>query len=241
MMKEKDFQNRVSELKNQTHFSFADLTEITEILRGEGGCPWDREQTHESVRNCMIEEAYEVVEAIDTKNPELLQEELGDVLFQVTFHTELAKEEGLFTSREVLDGICRKMILRHPHVFGEAELSSGEEALSQWERIKTAEKKRRTLSSRLRAVPPMLPALMRAQKIAGKIDPIPEAAAKITSLAKDFSENGSAEALGELLYFCACVANEKGLNAEEELTKTTEKVIRRVESDEKSQKKQKKS
>ena len=240
-MKEREFQNRVAELRNQTHFSFADLTEITEILRGEGGCPWDREQTHKSVRNCMIEEAYEVVEAIDTQNSVLLQEELGDVLFQVTFHAELAREEGSFTSQEVLDGICRKMIERHPHVFGERKVNSGEEALSQWEQIKTAEKQRRTLSSRLRAVPPMLPALMRAQKIAGKTEPIPDAAEKLTALAGDFAKNGSAEALGELLYLCVCVANEKGLSAEEELTKTTEKVIRMVETDEKSQKNVKKS
>ena len=235
-MKERGFQNRVSKLREQTHFSFADLTEITEILRGEGGCPWDREQTHQSVRNCMIEEAYEVVEAIDTQNMVLLQEELGDVLFQVTFHTELAREEGSFTSQDVLDGICRKMIERHPHVFGEMKVASGEEALSQWEQIKRVEKQRKTLSSRLRAVPPMLPALMRAQKIAGKIDPIPGATEKLTALAGEFAKNGSAETLGELLYLCVCVANEKGLGAEETLTKTTEKVIRRVESEEKSQK-----
>ena len=235
-MKEENQRKRISELRNREHFTFADLTEITEILRGEGGCPWDREQTHESVRNCMIEEAYEVVEAIDTKNPVLLQEELVDVLFQVTFHTELAREEGRFTSQEVVDGICRKMILRHPHVFGEAEISSGEDALSQWEKIKTEEKQRKTKSSRLRAVPPMMPALMRAQKIAAKTDPVPDAAEKFAAFAAGFAREGSAETLGEMLFLCTRIASEKGLNAEEELSKTVEKVIERVEKDEKHEK-----
>ncbi len=235
-MKEQEFQSRVSTLRNQEHFSYDDLTEITEILRGEEGCPWDREQTHKSVRNCMIEEAYEVVEAIDTQNPILMQEELGDVLFQVTFHTELAREEGIFGTQEVLDGICRKMILRHPHVFGETEVTSGADALSQWEQIKIAEKKRSTLLSRLRSIPPMLPALMRAQKIAEKIRSMPERS-KTVELARSFSENGASQSLGELLYLCVCIANEKGLNAEEELTKWIEKVIEEVEADEKRQKK----
>ena len=121
-------------------YSFADLVEITAKLRSPEGCPWDREQTHESIRRNMLEEAYEAVEAIDEKDPGHLKEELGDVLLQVVFHARMAEEEGLFTLDDVVDGICEKMIRRHPWVFGDVKLSSVQEGKELWQKIKEEEK-----------------------------------------------------------------------------------------------------
>ena len=104
--------------QSMERYSFQDLNRIMALLRQPGGCPWDREQTHESIRRNMLEEAYEAVEAIDEKDPGHLKEELGDVLLQVVFHARMAEEEGLFTLDDVVDGICKKLVFRHPHVFG---------------------------------------------------------------------------------------------------------------------------
>ena len=159
---------QAKELSAKKRYDFDDLCAIVRVLRGEGGCPWDRAQTHASIRSCAIEEAYEVAEAIDKNDPVLLCEELGDLLFQAVFHAQLEAERGGFTIGDVVDGNARKMIDRHPQVFGNEEPTDADEALARWEARKVAEKGRVTLSSRLRAVPAMLPALMRAQKIAKK-------------------------------------------------------------------------
>ena len=136
----------------------ADLRMITALLRSPDGCPWDREQTHESVRENFIEETYEVVEAIDNRDPVLLCEELGDVLLQVMFHARMEEERGSFTFDDVCNGICRKLILRHPHVFGDTEVSGTAQVLDNWDAIKAAlqesdhrdrdARERRSLSSR---------------------------------------------------------------------------------------------
>ena len=159
---------QAKELSAKKRYDFDDLCAIVRVLRGEGGCPWDRAQTHASIRSCAIEEAYEVAEAIDKNDPVLLCEELGDLLFQAVFHAQLEAERGGFTIGDVVNGNARKMIDRHPQVFGNEEPTDADEALARWEARKVAEKGRVTLSSRLRAVPAMLPALMRAQKIAKK-------------------------------------------------------------------------
>ena len=143
-------------------YSFDDLVLVVSILRGEGGCPWDREQTHKSIRKDFIEETYEVIEAIDTEDPVLLREELGDVMLQVTFHAQIEKEEGRFDIDDVANDICAKLIHRHPHVFGELKLDNSAEVLKNWDKIKGVEKQRITLTDKLRSIPPMLPALMRA-------------------------------------------------------------------------------
>ena len=158
----------VQELKEETVHDFASLRSMMAILRGEGGCPWDREQTHESIRKCLIEETYEVVEAIDTKNTTLLREELGDLLFQVMFHARIEEEKGTFTIDDVIQDITEKMIHRHPHVFEAEEAADSEAVLRNWEEIKSEEKQIESVSQALRRVPPFLPALMRAQKIQGK-------------------------------------------------------------------------
>ena len=114
-------------------YGMEDLERIVALLRAPGGCPWDREQTHESIRRNMLEEAYEAAEAIDEKNPEHLKEELGDVLLQVVFHAQMAKEEGLFTFQDVVDGVAKKMVFRHPHVFGSVQAEDSDQALETWD------------------------------------------------------------------------------------------------------------
>lgn len=155
-------------LAGETRHDFASLRLLTEVLRSPEGCPWDREQDHKSIRNDLIEECYEVVEAIDTEDPVLLREELGDVLFQVLFHARIEEEKGSFTIDDVIHDICAKMIHRHPHVFGEVQADTSEKVLANWEVIKKEEKSRKSAKESMAAIPPMLPALMRAQKVAGK-------------------------------------------------------------------------
>ena len=130
-------------------YDIQDLRRIMALLRAPGGCPWDREQTHESIRRNMLEEAYEVVEAIDEKDPEHLKEELGDVLLQVVFHAQMAREEGLFTFDDVVDGVAQKMVFRHPHVFGQAHADDCAQALDTWDAQKREEKGQRTAADTL--------------------------------------------------------------------------------------------
>lgn len=144
------------------------LAELVMILRSEEGCPWDREQDHHSIRSELIEETYEVIEAIDTENTDLLREELGDVLFEVFFHIQLEKEKGTFTLDDVVQGVVDKMIYRHPHVFGDVTVSGTGEVLDNWEALKVKEKSRQTLREQLEAVPKQYPSLLRAKKIAKK-------------------------------------------------------------------------
>ena len=137
-----------------------DLAAIIAILRDpENGCPWDKVQTHTSIRMNFLEEAYEAVDAIDLDDPELMCEELGDVLMQVVFHAQIEREAGHFTFAEVCDGVCRKLIERHPHIFG------GDESIKDWDSLKNKEKGRLTLTDELESVPKVLPALMRAAKL----------------------------------------------------------------------------
>lgn len=121
-------------------YTYEDFLKIIARLRAPGGCPWDIKQTHESLRECLLEESGEVIEAIDNKDDENLCEELGDVLLQVVINSRIAEEEGSFTLDDVVNGICRKMIRRHPHVFGEAKASTPEEALGLWKEIKRRER-----------------------------------------------------------------------------------------------------
>jgi MazG family protein len=145
---------------------FDSLLAIMSRLRGDGGCPWDRDQTRESLKPYLIEEAYEVLEAIDDSDTEHLVEELGDLLFQVVFHCQIAGERSEFTMADVLQRLCDKMVRRHPHVFGDRPVASAREALSQWERIKSEEAPAgEKLRSALDGVPSTLPALLRAQRL----------------------------------------------------------------------------
>lgn len=160
---------------NNKQYTYKDLLEIIKMLRGENGCPWDREQTHESLKSCMMEEAAELLASIrifdQTGNPENMREELGDVLLQVVMHAQIAEEEGLFTMADVVDEISRKMVRRHPHVFGTGSADTPEEVLMNWDEIKKQEKKEKSwITSPLQEIPWELPALTRAAKVLKKID-----------------------------------------------------------------------
>lgn len=226
-------------------YRFDDLRAIMEMLRSKDGCPWDREQTHKSIRRDLIEETYEVVEAIDTDNAALLCEELGDLLLQVVFHARISEENGEFSIDDVADGICKKLVLRHPHVFGDVHVNGSGDVLDNWEKIKKEEKQRITLSDNLRAIPPMLPSLMRAQKIGKKAKnfdfdsadsayaKLVEECAEIRSALDAGDPENVKEEIGDLLFSAANLARKLGVDPEEALNGTNEKFIRRVSEMEK--------
>ena len=154
-------------------YACQDLVEIVRILRAPGGCPWDAEQTHSSIRRNMIEEAHEAAEAIDLCDGALLCEELGDLLLQVVFQAEIAAGGGRFTIDDVTTGICRKLIYRHPHVFGDLKVSGSEEVLANWDKLKRQSKGHDSAADAMKAVSRALPGLMRLQKILGKAEKAP--------------------------------------------------------------------
>ncbi len=230
---------KMEALLQKNTYQFEDLKDIMEILRSETGCPWDREQTHESIRSCMIEEAYEVIEAIDTASTSLLREELGDVLFQIMFHSQIESEKNEFSVDDVVNDICVKMIYRHPHVFMQGQqLASAQDVVERWEKIKVEEKQRKTTASRLRSIPPMLPALMRAEKVASKAglgQSDFNGEAEILALADELFKAGEEErtsALGELLIKLAVYANVHKIDAEFALGQAIERQIQAIEQKE---------
>lgn len=152
-------------LTEHGRFDFSDLREIMARLRGEGGCEWDRAQTHESIRINLIEEAYELVEAIDCKNRDMMLEESGDVLMQAVFHTQIASEEGDFGYGDMLTALCRKLLDRHTHIFGENHADNADQALNFWNEAKKKEKKYKSSTDAMERVPKNLPALLYAEKI----------------------------------------------------------------------------
>ena len=235
----------INSLLVKKRYDIGDLTEIMRILRSEGGCPWDIEQTHKSIRNNFIEEVYEAVEAIDTDDPVLLREELGDVLLQVAFHARISEEAGEFTFADVADEVCRKLIVRHPHVFGVSAVNEGavteirdgiavaetpDAVLANWDAIKNTMKEHKTLGEELESVSRALPSLMRASKLAGKA-----MKAKVFSpddtLADDLENTGSddtgalEEILGAKLFELAASAKLHGIDPEQALYNACERFI----------------
>mgnify|MGYP002529271951 CR=1 FL=1 len=202
------------------HYTADDLAAIIAILRDpDNGCPWDKVQTHRSIRMNFLEEAYEAVDAIDLDDPELLCEELGDVLMQVVFHAQIEREAGHFTFAEVCDGVCRKLLDRHPHIF------RGDESIKDWDSLKNKEKGRLTLADDLESVPGALPALMRAQKLqkravrCGVPEPEGTQAQQALQQAVDgWNAAQNADAAGELLFAAANAMRLAGVDAEEALT-----------------------
>ena len=158
------------EYKEQYHFE--DLLQVMRILRSDEGCMWDRQQDHHSIRRDFIEETYEVCEAIDNEDVELLKEELGDVLFQVVFHTTIEEEQGHFDINDVIDGICKKMIYRHPHVFKDVKVHSTQDILNNWDDLKKTEKHQRSVTDTMDSVARTLPALIRAEKVMKKAEKV---------------------------------------------------------------------
>ncbi len=224
-------------LLNKERYTFEDLCDVMAILRAPGGCPWDMEQTHASIRQNFIDETYEAVEAIDLDDKTLLCEELGDVLMQVVFHAQIEEEQNGFAIEDVTTGVVEKLIYRHPHVFADTVADTSEEVLVNWDKLKAKEKHRDTVTETLESVPKPLPALMRAEKVGKKAAKVgfdfataEDAAQKITEetaelLAAD--EDTRMEELGDILFAVVNTARKYGISAEEALTRATDKFIRR--------------
>jgi tetrapyrrole methylase family protein/MazG family protein len=224
---------------------FERLLDIMRRLRGRDGCPWDREQTRASLKPYLIEEAYEVLEAIESGRIDALREELGDLLFQVVFHTEIASERAEFTMPQLLASLVEKMVTRHPHVFGDATVDTPGEALAQWESIKQreaqAQGRRRSV---IDGVPRALPALVRAQRIQSKAARVkfdwPDARAAWVKVVEEIGEAGAAldagdrsrlvDELGDVLFSLVNVARLSSLDAEDVLQQAVEKFRRRFMS-----------
>ncbi|MBX7415983.1 nucleoside triphosphate pyrophosphohydrolase [Clostridium chauvoei] len=218
-----------------------DFIDIIDTLRGEDGCPWDIEQTHDSIKNQLIEEAYEVVDAINNDDIDGMIEELGDILLHVVFHAAIGKDDGYFNMSDIIEAISNKMVYRHPHVFGDKISIKSEDVLESWEELKKKEKNLETLTEELEAIAKSLPALTRANKVqkkAAKVgfdwDNAKEASLKVEEELKevlDVYKTGNKEKIteevGDLLFACVNVARLLNVNEEEALNKTIEKFIRR--------------
>jgi tetrapyrrole methylase family protein / MazG family protein len=219
---------------------FERLVAIMRRLRGPGGCPWDAEQSHESLKRYLLEECYEVIEAIDSNNMENLKEELGDLMLQPIFHAVIAEENGTFKLDDILDTICDKLVLRHPHVFGDQVIRTADEQLENWEKIKKREKGDERKSA-LSGIPPHLPALLKAQKITEKAARVgfdwehaDQVFAKVLEELHEFEEtmadgNGQRmeEELGDLLFAIVNLGRFLSINPEDALRKTIDRFSRR--------------
>lgn len=220
-------------------YGYEDLLEIIRLLRSEDGCPWDKAQTHQSIRRGLLEEAYEAAEAIDNDDPVLLKEELGDVLMQVVFHADIESDAGRFTIDDVCDGVVKKLLFRHPHVFGSQREDSPESVPVSWDKLKRQEKGQKTVADSMDSVARSLPGLWRAEKlqskaasagfewpdVQGALDKLEE---EVGELRRAVEEGGDVpEELGDVLFaavkvgrFCAC-------DPEDAVNGTCEKFIRR--------------
>ena len=220
-------------------YGYEDLLEIIRLLRSEDGCPWDKAQTHQSIRRGLLEEAYEAAEAIDNDDPVLLKEELGDVLMQVVFHADIESDAGRFTIDDVCDGVVKKLLFRHPHVFGSECEDSPESVPVSWDKLKRQEKGQKTVADSMDSVARSVPGLWRAEKlqskaasagfewpdVQGALDKLEE---EVGELRRAVEEGGDVpEELGDVLFaavkvgrFCAC-------DPEDAVNGTCEKFIRR--------------
>lgn len=227
------------EFSRKERYGFDDLVKIYEILMSPEGCPWDREQTHESVRMNFIEEVYEAVEAIDNGDKNLLREELGDVLMQVVFHAEMERGENTFDINDVCDEVCKKLIYRHPHIFGDIKVSGSDEVLSNWEELKRREKGQETYADTLSAVAKSLPALLRAEKLQKRAkkcgfdwENVDGAYAKVEEELREVREASPEDVLeemGDLLFAVVNVARFLKVNPEEALTFACKKFVKRFD------------
>ncbi len=224
-----------------------DLVEIMRILRAPGGCPWDREQDHQSIKKNFIEETYEVIEAINKDDKELMCEELGDVMMQVVFHAQMEQEQGSFDFDDVCDGVCKKLIVRHPHLFSNESVETSDDVLVKWDEIKNKSKHRTTQTSVMQSIPRELPALMRAEKvqkkakkvgfdwddISGAFDKLSEETAELKEAVETGDKERILDELGDLIFSAVNVARFVDTDPEEALTHTTDKFISRFEKVEK--------
>lgn len=233
----------VSDFEFKNNYDINDLLAVMKQLREPGGCPWDAEQTHESIKKNLIEETYEVVEAINKNDRGLLLEELGDLLMQVVFHAQIETECGGFNFNDVCDGICKKLIERHPHVFGDVSVGGVDDVLSNWDAIKRRSKGQNKGSETMLTVPRELPALMRASKIqqkaaklgfdwpdvSGAADKLSEEQKELFEAISSGDKAACAEELGDLLFSAVNVSRFLVCDAEEALTSATDKFIARFQ------------
>ncbi len=215
----------------KSEYNFDDLVKIVKVLRAPGGCPWDREQTHKSIRANFIEETYEAIEAIDTENTELLKEELGDVLLQVAMHSEMESEEGRFTIADVVNDVCQKLVIRHPHVFGNLSADNTSEALSNWDAVKMQTKSQKTQTEAMLSVSRALPSLMRSAKVQGKaakvgfdwdsvdgaLDKLYEECGELKAAILSGNKDNQREELGDVLFSAVNVSRFLGIDSEHAL------------------------
>ena len=222
-------------------YDISDLIHIMRILRAPDGCPWDRVQTHESIRQNFIEETYEAVEAIDKGDSPLLKEELGDVLMQVIFHSLMEEEAGRFDFNDVCNDVCQKLIIRHPHVFGNIEADTPEEVLKNWDAIKMQTKSQKSTADSVDDVARSLPALMRAQKVQKRsaksgmdfrsaeeaAQKVPEEQRELFTAIESGDKAKIEEELGDLLFSVVNIARFAGVDAEQALYRSTDKFAKR--------------
>lgn len=222
-------------------YNIDDLVAIIKVLRAPGGCPWDREQTHESIKKNFIEETYEVVEAINKQSTDMLREELGDVLLQIVLHSEMESENGNFSFDDVLNDIVQKLVVRHPHVFGEVVANNTAEALNSWDAVKLKTKGQKNQTESMLSVPRELPALMRAQKIqhkaakigfdwdnvGGAVDKLYEEIDELKTAMEQGKRFDIEDEFGDVLFSCVNIARFIDVDSEEALTASTDKFMSR--------------
>lgn len=227
--------------EDRQKFFMPDLVKVMTTLRSQDGCPWDREQTHESLRRYLIEEAYEVIETIDNEDLWGLEEELGDLLLQVVFHAEIASENGYFNINDVITGIYDKMIRRHPHVFSDVSVEDSDEVLTNWEAIKQDEKQATTVSQSLQALSKAFPPLLKAEKIqkkmakvgfdwpdvSGAIEKVSEELEEVKQAIDEKNDDFTMKEIGDLLFAVVNIARILKMDPSEALSITNEKVINR--------------
>lgn len=228
-------------MSEKKKYTFSDLLEIIEKLRGENGCPWDRAQTHESVKMNLVEEAYEAIDALDNGTKDQFADELGDILLQVVFHAQIGKEEGTFSIDDVLYHVCDKMISRHSHIFGTDTAETPEEVLDTWEKNKQKEKGQKSYTESMKGICSYLPALIRATKVQtkaakvgfdwenaeGALSKLSEEVEELQEAAKEKNNEHVFEELGDVLFSAVNVARFFDCSAEEALSKTIQKFIDR--------------
>lgn len=237
-------EEKIQSILEKTEYNVYDLAEIVKILRSENGCPWDKVQTHQSIRNDFLEEVYEVLEAIDYDSEEMLREELGDVLLQIVFHAQIEEEFNHYKLDEIANDVCQKLIIRHPHVFGNIDADNVDTVLKNWDNIKKETKGQETYSDTLKSVPKVFPALMRAQKLGkraaragmdfkGNDDCFESLKSEVYELEEALNngdKNSAEEELGDLLFSCANMARKLGADAEQLLYNANEKFLKRFEA-----------
>ena len=228
-------------LRSKPHYGIEDLLQIMQVLRSENGCPWDKEQTHKSIRQDFLEECYEAVEAIDADSVPMMREELGDVLLQVVFHCQIETEQSHFTFDDICDELCRKLVVRHPHVFGNVNVSDSAEVLKNWDSIKQETEHQTTAADTLDSVCKALPALMYAQKLgkrAGRagmdwnnaedaFSYIRKETDELEEAMQSGQQEQIEEELGDLLFSCVNTARHLNIDAETALRAAAEKFRKR--------------